>query len=150
MAAISHLRETAPKLVANIYSCDAEDVHARMQSGFFDFGVVMEPTDKQDYHFVNLPGASRWGVLVKNISPLAQVEGVTASDLHKQPVIMTRQRGSVDRLRDWLGASVKQFPVVATYNLLYNASLMVSAGIGVAVCLDGIVNTYRACAASEL
>ncbi len=54
---------------------------------------------------------------------------------------MTRQRGSVDRLRDWLGASAKQFPVVATYNLLYNASLMVSAGIGVAVCLDGIVNT---------
>ncbi|WP_056989983.1 LysR family transcriptional regulator [Lacticaseibacillus camelliae] len=140
-AAIRHMRETAPKVVANIYSTDAEDVHARMQTGFFDFGVVMEPTDKQDYHFINLPGATRWGVLVKKTSPLAQLEGVTASDLHNQPVIMTRQRGSVDRLRDWLGASAKQFPVVATYNLLYNASLMVSAGIGVAVCLDGIVNT---------
>lgn len=64
-AAIRHMRETAPKVVANIYSTDAEDVHARMQTGFFDFGVVMEPTDKQDYHFINLPGATRWGVLVK-------------------------------------------------------------------------------------
>ncbi|WP_159429450.1 hypothetical protein [Exiguobacterium sp. SH31] len=31
--------------------------------------------------------------------------------------------------------------VVATYNLLYNASLLVHAGIGHALCLDGIINT---------
>jgi DNA-binding transcriptional LysR family regulator len=30
---------------------------------------------------------------------------------------------------------------VATYNLLYNASIMVTAGVGIALCLDGIINT---------
>lgn len=139
--AIGHLRQTASQVVVNIYSTDAEDVHARMQSGFFDFGVVMEPTDKSGYHFINLPGATRWGVLVKRDSSLAKHAAVTAADLQQQPVIMTRQRGRIDRVGDWLGTSERQFSVVATYNLLYNAALMVSAGVGVAICLDGIVNT---------
>ncbi|WP_407893150.1 LysR family transcriptional regulator [Lacticaseibacillus sp. N501-2] len=141
VAAIRHMRETAPKVVANIYSTDAEDVYARMAAGFFDFGVVLEPTDKSDYNFVNLAGTTRWGVLVRDDSPLAHQVTVAFSDLQDQSVIMTRQRGSVDRLRDWLGSSEQQLNVVATYNLLYNASIMVSQGVGIAICLDGIVNT---------
>ncbi|WP_127850209.1 LysR family transcriptional regulator [Lacticaseibacillus hulanensis] len=141
VAAITHMRQTAPKVVANIYSTDADDVHARMAAGFFDFGVVLEPTDKTDYDFINLPGTSSWGVLVRDDSPLAQLEAVTVHDLQKQPVIMTRQHGSVERLRGWLGSSNAQLQVVATYNLLYNASIMVSAGVGSAICLDGIINT---------
>jgi len=33
--------------------------------------------------------------------------------------------------------------VTATYNLLYNASLLVSAGVGNALGLDGIINTNQ-------
>jgi len=33
------------------------------------------------------------------------------------------------------------YNIVATYNLLYNASLMVREGIGYALCLDKLVNT---------
>jgi DNA-binding transcriptional LysR family regulator len=29
----------------------------------------------------------------------------------------------------------------STYNLLYNAALMVKAGVGIALCLDGIIDT---------
>ena len=31
--------------------------------------------------------------------------------------------------------------IVATYNLLYNASLMVDEGLGCALCLDRLINT---------
>ncbi|WP_461215951.1 LysR family transcriptional regulator [Lacticaseibacillus sp. GG6-2] len=142
-AAIKQLQATAPKVVVNLYSTDASDVHTRMHAGFFDFGVVMEPTDKADYHFVNLPGTTNWGLLVRKDSPLAQLKAATVSDLQNQRVIMTQQRGSVDLLNDWLGASDNQLQVVATYNLLYNAALMVSAGVGIALCLDGIINTAQ-------
>ena len=41
----------------------------------------------------------------------------------------------------WFGAGGEKMNVVATYNLIYNASLMVEEGIGYAVCLDKLVNT---------
>lgn len=142
-AAIKHLQAIAPQVLVNLYSTDASDVHTRMRAGFFDFGVVMEPTDKRDYHFINLPGTTNWGVLVKKDSPLAQLKQVTVDELQNQRVIMTQQPGSVDLLNDWLGASDNQLQVVATYNLLYNVALMVKAGVGIALCLDGIINTAQ-------
>ncbi|WP_390409282.1 LysR family transcriptional regulator [Lacticaseibacillus jixiensis] len=140
-AAIAHLRQTAPQVQVAIYSTDAEDVHTRSQAGLFDFGVVMEPTDKSDYHFITLPGTTRWGALVKQDSPLANQSAVTAAQLRGQAIIASRQAGSMDLLTDWLGSSANQLHIVATYNLLYNASLLVNAGVGVALCLDGIVNS---------
>jgi DNA-binding transcriptional LysR family regulator len=140
-AAIGKLRETAPKVCANIYSTDANDVHTRMKTGLIDFGVVMEPTDKNDYHFINLPGTTGWGVLVRRDSPLGRQASVTVADLQNQQVIAPQQHGSIDLLTDWLGSSENQLDIVATYNLLYNASILVTAGVGIALCLDGIINT---------
>ncbi|MCI1901573.1 MAG: LysR family transcriptional regulator [Bifidobacteriaceae bacterium] len=140
-AAIGRLRENAPKVSANIYSTDANDVHMRMKTGLFDFGVVMEPTGKSDYHFINLPGTTGWGVLVRRDSPLGRRASVTVKDLRDQQVITPQQHGSIDILTDWLGSSENRLDIVATYNLLYNASIMVTAGVGIALCLDGIINT---------
>lgn len=139
--AINQLRETAPQVTANIYSTDANDVHARMKAGLFDFGVVMEPTDKSDDHYLSLPGTTGWGVLVRRDSALGHRASVTVGDLRGQPVIAPQQTGSISLLSDWLGSSENQLNIVATYNLLYNASIMVNAGIGIALCLDGIINT---------
>lgn len=36
---------------------------------------------------------------------------------------------------------MRSLNVVATYSLLYNASLMVEDGLGYALCLGGIINT---------
>ena len=140
-SAINRLRETAPNVRTNIYSTDAHDVHTRMQAGLFDFGVVMEPTDKSDYDFINLPGTTSWGALVRQDSALGKHVTIAANDLQNQRIIVPQQHGSVDILTDWLGSSNHQLNVVATYNLLYNASIMVSAGVGIALCLDGIINT---------
>lgn len=41
----------------------------------------------------------------------------------------------------WLGKERGQIRKVATYSLLFNASLMVEEGLGYAVCLDKIINT---------
>lgn len=139
--AVNKLRESAPKVQVDLYSSDATDVDNRLQSGLVDFGVVMEPTDKRDYHFLSLLGTTNWGVLARRDSPLANHPAVTATDLKQEPVIISQQHGSVQLLANWLGSSENSLNIVATYNLLYNASLMVQAGVGVALCLDGIINT---------
>ena len=39
------------------------------------------------------------------------------------------------------GSAAKEMNIVATYNLVYNGSIMVRAGMGYAVVLDKLVNT---------
>jgi DNA-binding transcriptional LysR family regulator len=141
--AIRELQETYPRIQINVTSTNADDVRARLKSGVFDFGIIMEPADKSDFDFLRIPGESRWGLLVPNTSPLAQKDHLALNDLLGQKLIISQQKGMTEVLNDWFGESNQDIHVVATYNLLYNASLMVSAGVGYALCIDGIVNTNQ-------
>ncbi|MFD1417826.1 LysR family transcriptional regulator [Companilactobacillus keshanensis] len=140
---VSHLRKNYPNIQTNIISTNADDVRNHLKTGFFDFGVVMEPANKTDYDFINLPGESRWGLLVPNSSPIAKKDHLTLDDLEGKDLIVSRQKGMMELLENWYGESTPKFNVVATYTLLYNASLLVSAGVGYALALDGIVNTNQ-------
>ena len=48
-----------------------------------------------------------------------------------------------NELSGWLGKEYESLDIVATYNLLYNASLMVEENVGCALCLDGIIPEYE-------
>lgn len=140
--AIGHLNQQYPHIQVNLVSTDAAEVHQQLTSGVFDFGVVMEPIDKADYNFQRLPGESRWGLLVSNRSPLAQQATVSLDDVAHTRLILPQQGGS-RRIHDLFGFNQADLDVAATYNLLYNASLLVSAGVGSALGLDGIINTNQ-------
>ena len=70
---------------------------------------------------------------------------VKKEDLLDLPLICSRQVLSPHRsengFADWFGADFDKLDIVATYNLLYNAAIMVEAGVGYAVTLDRLVNT---------
>ncbi|WEV43969.1 LysR family transcriptional regulator [Lactobacillus sp. ESL0684] len=138
---IANLTHSAPKITVNLHSCDAREVHEKMQNGIFDFGVTVEPINKTDYNFLVLPGSTAWGVLTRKDNPLANQTGINVDDLHNQRMIVPQQQSSLEVINQWLGSSFKKLNVVATYNLLYNASLLAQARVGSAICLDGIINT---------
>ena len=46
-----------------------------------------------------------------------------------------------DGLRTWFGCDLERLNIVGTYNLLYNASLMVEEGVCYALCLDRLIHT---------
>lgn len=140
--AIRRLNRQYPHIQLNVVSTDAAEIHQHLTSGVFDFGVVMEPLDKSDYDFLRLPGESRWGLLVQNSSPLAQQATVSLDDVAHTKLILPQQGGS-RRIHAVFGLNQDDLDVAATYNLLYNASLLVSAGVGNALGLDGIVNTNQ-------
>ncbi|MCT4487726.1 LysR family transcriptional regulator [Levilactobacillus parabrevis] len=140
--AIGHLNQLHSHVQIHLVSTDASDIHSQLTSGVFDFGVVMDPTDKSDYDFLRLPGESRWGLLVQNSSPLAQQATVSLDDVAQTRLILPQQGGSA-RIHAVFGLTQEDLNVAATYNLLYNASLLVSAGVGNALGLDGIVNTNQ-------
>ena len=74
-------------------------------------------------------------------SPLAERESVRPRDLWDKPLILSRQVDNKSGLYRWLGQEPDQLNTVATYNLIYNASLMVDEGMGYAFTLDKLVNT---------
>lgn len=141
--AVRELQTIYPRIQVNVTSANADDVRTKVKNGVYDFGVIMEPADKSDFDFMHLPGESRWGLLVPNTSPLAQRDHLELSDLLGQQLIISQQKGMTNVLNDWFGESNQDIHVVATYNLLYNASLLVSAGVGYALCIDGIINTNQ-------
>ena len=71
--------------------------------------------------------------------PLAQKESISREDLWDKPLILSRQKGA--ELTHWLHRNTNQLNIVATYNLLYNASLLVDEGLGYALTLDKLINT---------
>lgn len=82
-----------------------------------------------------------WGVLMQRSSPLAEKDSVTPEDLWDKPLILSRQSGNKSDLYRWLKKEPSELWTVATYNLIYNASLMVDEGMGYAFTLDKLVNT---------
>ena len=66
-------------------------------------------------------------------APLSQKEAVCPEDLWDKPLIVSHQRGDDNYLSRWLKRELSHLNVVATYNLVYNASLLVDEGLGYAL-----------------
>lgn len=139
--AIRRFSETHPMVRFELHSGNAEDVSDLLERGLVDFGVLIEPTDKTRYDYLSFPTDIRWGALVRRDDPLARMYGVSPSDISGRRVIVSRQNMAANGISGWMGPDYPEPDVVATYNLLFNASLLVSEGVGIALCLEGIVNT---------
>lgn len=139
--AIRRFSETHPMVRFELHSGNAEDVSDLLERGLVDFGVLIEPTDKTRYDYLSFPTDIRWGALVRRDDPLARMYGVSPSDISGRRVIVSRQNMAANGISGWMGPDFPEPDVVATYNLLFNASLLVSEGVGIALCLEGIVNT---------
>lgn len=139
--AIRRFSETHPMVRFELHSGNAEDVSDLLERGLVDFGVLIEPTDKTRYDYLSFPTDIRWGALVRRDDPLARMYGVSPSDISGRRVIVSRQNMAANGISGWMGPDFPEPDVVATYNLLFNASLLVSECVGIALCLEGIVNT---------
>lgn len=135
------LQQSYPGIHFHIVSGDAVDVCERLDKGLLDFGVLLGDMDKAKYHYLELPMKDTWGVLMRRDSPLAGQDAVSPQDLWDKPLILSRQVDNKSGLYRWLRKEPAELHTVATYNLIYNASLMVDEGMGYAFTLDKLVNT---------
>lgn len=137
------LQEDYPNIRYHIFSGNAEDVTEKLDRGLLDFGLLIEPTDTTKYESLKLPATDTWGVLMRKDSPLADKDTITAKDLWEVPLLCSKQVLENNRgmLSKWLKKDAENLNIAATYNLLYNASIMVEEGFGYALCLDKIIKT---------
>ena len=130
-----------PNIHYHLFSGNANDVCERLDRGCLDFGILLEPGDLKRYDYIQLPVTDVWGVLMRKDSPLAEKEALRPEDLRDKPLLLSRQSIGRDGLSAWFGQEYASLNVAATYNLIYNASLMVEEGLGYALALDRLVNT---------
>ncbi|MFC7686683.1 LysR family transcriptional regulator [Ureibacillus sp. GCM10028918] len=139
--ALKDLIQKHPDVQFHLYSGNADDIADKLDSGLLDFGIVIEPTDKQKYDFLQLPATDTWGVLMRKDSPLAKKEFIQPTDLIDKPLLISRQTTVDNEMTGWFGQDVKSLNIAGTYNLLYNAAIMVEEDLGYALCLDKLINT---------
>ncbi|MDM5371094.1 LysR family transcriptional regulator [Bacillus bombysepticus] len=146
--AMQFIAQTIKKVVAHhpnikfhLYSGNADDITTKLDSGLLDFGIVIEPANKQKYDYLKLPATDVWGVLMRKDSPLAEKAYIHPTDLLNKPLIISRQTAVSNELSGWLGEEIENLNVIGTYNLLYNAYLLVKENIGYALCIDKLMNT---------
>lgn len=139
------LRENYPGIRYHLYSGNSEDVTERLDKGLLDFGILIQPVNITKYDYINIPAKDTWGVVMRKDSPLAKKEAILKEDLLDVPLICSRQAISQERSQnefaDWFGEDFEKLDIVTTFNLVYNAAIMVEAGIGYAVTIDKIANT---------
>lgn len=142
---IKELQQDYPEINYHIYSGNAEDVTERLDKGLLDFGILIQPIDISKYNYFTLPAKDIWGAIMPKDCALAQKEFVTKQDLIGLPLICSRQ--SLQKTADynefihWFGKDFAKLKIVATYNLLFNAALLVEQGVGYAISLDRLIDT---------
>lgn len=135
------LRRGNPGVRFQLFSGNADDVLERLDKGLLDFGVLIEPADVKKYDSLRLPYTDVWGVLMRKDSPLGSKDSISPQDLWNEPLIGSRQSFVSDQISKWIKRNYEELDIVATYNLVYNASLMAEEGLGYVLTLDKLVNT---------
>jgi hypothetical protein len=92
-----------------------------------------------DLNVLELPVGDVWGVYVKEDSPLAGLDVVTADDLVGTPVILSSQ-GNRRTFGVWAGERLSEMDVAATYSLPLNARFLAEEGMGALVSYGGLVD----------
>lgn len=139
--AARELYKVYPGIHYHIASGNAEYVREQLDKGLIDFGIIFGAVDHTKYNSIALPFKDTWGVLMRLDSPLAARETISPEDLWDKPLIMSEQENNSNAFTTWMGKDLSELEIIATYNLLFNASLMVEEGLGYAIGFDKIIHT---------
>ena len=135
------LRTRYPQVRYSFFSGDGQDVVEQLDRGLLDFALFVGNVDISRFDSIRLPYTDTWGLLLPRDHPLTAQKTIRPQDLWEEPLILSRQACRQGILFDWLGRSFEQINMAGSYNLIYNGSLLVERGIGVAFCLENLVNT---------
>lgn len=139
--AMKEMRAAHPGVTFRLSSGNFEDISDRLDGGLVDFGLFVGDAAVAKYDYIKLPHSDAWGLLMRADDALAERATVRPQDLDGLALLCSRQAVAGNELAGWLGHEFGELDIVATYNLIHNATYMVEAGMGCAVSIEGLVNT---------
>ncbi|MDO5292097.1 MAG: LysR family transcriptional regulator [bacterium] len=135
------LQKKFPNIHIHTISGDALDLMEHLDKGLFDFAVLWDPANLLKYESMKLPYKDQICLLMPADCELAQKDKIYLTDLNGLPIITSRQQADNNTITSFLKQQGQKLNVVASYNLIFNASLMVEEGMGYAIGFDNIIDT---------
>lgn len=138
-----NIQKEHPNVHFHISSGDILDVLYNLDKGLIDFGLVFGDVDTGKYNCIKFPVRESWGVLMRRDSELADRDFIEPEDLFDKPLLISRQAYKRKEITQWFKGKYQELNIIATSNLIYNASLMVDEGMGYALTFDKLINTSQ-------
>lgn len=139
---VKKLQEAYPRIRYHFYSSGTDAVDERLDRGLLDFAIIVQEINPEKYNYLRLPANDTWGLLMHKNAPLAARDNIRYEDLYELPLICSRQSLS-EEMPKWFGDNLTKMNIVATYDLIYNASLMVREGLGYALGFEKLIYTGK-------
>lgn len=134
---IAGFLEKHPQVLFDVYTANADQIKQRMDNGLTDIGLLLEPVEMERYEYIRMPVKERWAAVMPSGVPLARRNHVTAADLANLPVILPSRQKVHDEVASWFGGCYEKLSITAVSNLSTNAALLVRAGLGYALIVEG-------------
>lgn len=133
------IHEENPLITISLFSGNDEDVREKLNNGLAEFALFIGLTNLDNYNFIKLPLNETWGLLMNKNSQLSNKETIKSEDLSNLPLLVSRQVYRANELSGWLNKDLSKLNIIGTYNLLYNASLMVKEDSVYAITIDKLL-----------
>lgn len=131
-----------PNVRFSLFTGVADQVAERLDRGILDFGLFLEPVDKEAYDLVAMPESEQWVALARADDPLAALEAVTPADLKGRSLILPSRASVRSELARWFGRGFDRLKQDFTVNLGGMAAVMVEQGLGVMLCVQGAAMSW--------
>lgn len=138
---IKQVQSKHPNIKFHLFSGNADSVIEKIEKGLMDFGVLVHSKGTEQYVNIDLPIKDSFGILMRKDDELANKEFVTLDDIIDKPLIISSQGNTTKTIINNYKFEELKDKSVASYNLIYNASLLVKEGVGYCFSLNNLVNT---------
>ena len=128
-----------PNITISLFSGNDEDVRWKLNNGLAEFALFIGLTNLDNYNFIKLPLYETRGLLMNKNCKLANKKTINKEDLENIPLLVSRQIYKANELNGRLNKDLSKFNIIGTYNLIYNASLMVKEDSVYAITIDKLL-----------
>lgn len=130
-----------PNIRFHLFSGNAESVVEKLERGLIDFGILINSCVTDKYEHIKLGVCDQLGVLMRKDDVLANKNRISIGDITNKPLIVSAQESLENIAKNNYEFNELTKKAICTYNLLYNASLLVREKVGYCICIDNIINT---------
>ena len=142
--AYAQLIDKNPDVTLNLRTGYDHQIEEWLEEGSVELGILFEPSDYARYNHVRLKGSNRFGLVVRDDSPLARKKSVSPRDIRKEKLIVSRQtvrkNYTANLFLDWFGYPLEELDIIATTDLPTNATFLVQEGLGDLFTYEGLTN----------
>lgn len=137
-----NFKERFPNVHYNFYTGNAEQIKEKIEQGLLDFGLLLEPTNIDNFEYIRLNIKEEWVVIMPPDDVLIEKPFITPKDLIGKSIILTKRKEIKSLIENWFDRYLEDVSIFATHNMTTNAAVLVEQKLGYAFVLKGSIYFY--------